>query len=219
MDFKSDNKMTINFIGDNSHAILSKNDICDFLIGFPKFAKTKNKKLDIAIKKAQEILGTNLNIPFSESTKSEIDEKEKEDSVKIEIDDNDLNELNLRNKNLIGKKRKKEGNEILQKEKEIIIISQIHFYFTYIYKLINDKKISDLNNEKNFLVKIFDFLINFNSYDINFVIKDTNLYKMIIFFETYFIQINDVKMVEKLKLVKEKFLNLYNLNVNDINNK
>ena len=208
--------MTINFIGDNSHAILSKNDLCDFLIGFPKFAKTKNKKLDIAIKKAQEILGTNFNIPFSESTKSEIDEKEKEDSVKIDIDDNDLNELNLKNKTMIGKKRKKEGNELLQKE--IIIISQIHFYFTYIYKLINDKKISDLNNEKNFLVKIFDFLTNFNTYDINFLIKDTNLYKMIIFFETYFIQNNDIKMAEKINGVHQKFMNLYNLNVNDTNN-
>jgi len=35
-------------------------------------------------------LGTNFNIPFSESTKSEIDEKEKEDSVKIDVDDNDF---------------------------------------------------------------------------------------------------------------------------------
>ena len=119
---------------------------------------------------------------------------------------------------MIGKKRKKEGNELLQKEKEIIIISQIHFYFTYIYKLINDKKISDLNNEKNFLVKIFDFLTNFNTYDINFLIKDTNLYKMIIFFETYFIQNNDIKMAEKIHGVHQKFMNLYNLNVNDTNN-
>jgi hypothetical protein len=188
------------------------------LIGFPKFAKTKNKKLDIAIKKAQEILGSNFTTHLSESTKSEINEKEKEDSVKIYIDDNDLNELNLKNKNMIGKKRKKEENELLRKEKEIIIISQIHFYFTYIYKLIIDKKISDLNNEKNFLVKIFDFLTDFKTYDINFLIKDTNLYKMIIFFETYFIQSNDLKMAKKVNYVHQKFLNLFNLNINDINN-
>ena len=111
---------TINFIGDKTHARLSQNYIFDFNLGYEKFSKIKNKKLENAVKEALNLINKkekinqcflvekNKNENFNQSENIDIlkNKKNKNDNVDIELIDTE--ESSVKKNDYLTKKKKKE---------------------------------------------------------------------------------------------------------------
>jgi len=168
---------------------------------------------------AQNIIGINMTIP-QENIINE-NNNEENDLIKIDIDLKDIKEINERNKNLINKKRKREENDpFLLKQKEIYFINLIHYYFKYIYYLVNennknDKNNNEINNEKKLLIKIFDYLCNFETDQTLDLIKNTNLYKMTNYFKIFFMFKDDI-LYQKANNLLNHFKNMFKKSLESI---
>ena len=219
----SEKPYTINFIGDKTHARLSQNYIFDFNLGFEKFSKIKNKKLENAIKEALNLINKteksnqffliekkkNENLNQSENIENLKNKKNKNENVEIELIDTEESSVKKNDYLTKKKKRKIEKQNIIKKEKEKELIFKIQKYFIYIYDLIKSKNMQKLEKEKNCLMKILEYLSKYVPENIFTFLNETNICKMILFFsETIDLYDNNfnLKVIEAQQNIQKLFL-------------
>ncbi len=204
-DDNREKKYICNFIGDNSHASLIKRDLAKFE-ELKNYSSTKKKDLLFAIQEAKHLYNiqknnnnrynnnnnNNNNSNINSNNNNKKKEKDSESSNNNLSDDDESI-----NSQLIKKKRKRFNNNISLKKNNSKLnnplipiykgkdkenseaINKIIIYLLYITKNIQNKNFSILEEEKNILFKVLEFLKDYKMNEpINFL-KKTNIGKLI----------------------------------------
>ena len=186
LSLNSDDKKNL-FLLNNDKKL---NNTEDKKIKYKKLKKSKIKEKKVEEPKEKEIKKEKYYIKI--------------DIENLEVKSNKKKEIKAKSK--IDEKAKEEKK---RREEEDNFIYQIDEYFYKIFMLLNNKKLEQLNHEKEPLKKIFIFLSKYKRENFIYFLKMTNISKYLQYFICY-LKIYDIELDNLAKKVYRNFHKQFN---------
>ena len=197
-DDNREKKYAVLFIGDNTHSSLAKKYLDKFEKGLKIYSSTKKKNLLESIEKAKEIYYNKNGIKEKEikcMMKKDIKykEKEKEKHPNNNINNNVNNSYNNnREKNSEMNNSKRRLRKVDDKTENELIYKLSNYLKRITISMINKNNLFNFEKNKDNLIKIFKFLVDYKLQEPIEFLKSSNMGKYIKYISDN-VQYNDIK--------------------------